>query len=75
MHFGISNPVPSSHSFKTLKTLKMDILNYEPINKVTDRKGKKMKKQLAHFKLSENSIFIIWIDIKTCANSKKVTFI
>lgn len=53
----------------------MDILNYEPINKVTDRKGKKMKKQLAHFKLSENSIFIIWIDIKTCANSKKVTFI
>lgn len=53
----------------------MDILNYEPINKVTDREGKKMKKQVTHFKLSENSLFIIWTDIKTCGSSKKVTFI
>lgn len=30
----------------------MDILNYEPVNQVTDREGK----EKTHFKFSENSI-------------------
>lgn len=60
MDLGISKPVPSSHT--KCKTLKTDILNYEPISQVTDREGENEK---------TNKLILSFLEIPFSSNGQK----